>query len=48
MSRKTEYLKLHLPEENEFYNVEKDQNENFEKIDLKIKELDTFEKKNRI
>ena len=45
MSRKTEYLKLHLPEENEFYNVEKDQNENFEKIDLKIKELDTFEKK---
>ena len=26
MSRKTEYLKLHLPEENEFYNVEKDQN----------------------
>lgn len=45
MSRKTEYLKLHLPEENEFYNVEKDQNENFEKIDRKIKELDTFEKK---
>lgn len=45
MSRKTEYLKLHLPDENEFYNVEKDQNENFEKIDGKIKELDTFEKK---
>lgn len=45
MSRKTEYLKLHLPEENEFYNVETDQNENFEKIDRKIKELDTFEKK---
>ena len=45
MARETEYLKLHLPEENEFYNVEKDQNENFEKIDRKIKKLDTFEKK---
>ena len=45
MARETEYLKLYLPEESEFYNVEKDQNENFEKIDRKIKELDTFEKK---
>lgn len=45
MARNTEYLSLYLPEENEFYNVEKDQNENFEKIDRKIKELDTFEKK---
>ena len=45
MARETEYLKLYLPEEGEFYNVEKDQNENFEKIDGKIKELDTFEKK---
>lgn len=45
MARNTEYLSLYLPEENEFYNVETDQNENFEKIDRKIKELDTFEKK---
>ena len=45
MARNTEYLGLYLPEESEFYNVEKDQNENFEKIDRKIKELDTFEKK---
>ncbi len=33
MSKETNFLKLHLPEENEFYSVEKDQNENFEKID---------------
>ena len=45
MARNTDYLSLYLPEESEFYNVEKDQNENFEKIDRKIKELDTFEKK---
>ena len=45
MARNTEYLGLYLPEESEFYNVEKDQNENFEKIDRKIKELDTFENK---
>lgn len=45
MARNTEYLGLYLPEESEFYNVEKDQNENFEKIDRKIKELDTFSKK---
>jgi hypothetical protein len=40
MARKTEYLELHLPDENEFYDVEKDQNENFEKLDIKIKEID--------
>lgn len=40
MARETEYLQLYLPEENEFYNVEKDQNENFEKLDIKIKEID--------
>ena len=44
MSRETSYLKLHLPDENEFYDVEKDQNKNFEKLDKKIEELDTFEK----
>ena len=41
MSRKTEYLELHLPDENEFYDVEKDQNQNFEKIDRKLKEINT-------
>ena len=39
MSRETSYLKLHLPDENEFYDVEKDQNKNFEKIDSKLKEI---------
>jgi hypothetical protein len=33
MARETSNLKLYLPEENEFYDVEKDQNENFEKLD---------------
>lgn len=40
MARETEFLKLFLPSENEYYNVEKDQNENFEKIDTKLKEWD--------
>ena len=40
MARKTQHLNLYLPDENEFYNVEKDQNENFEKIDTKIKEIE--------
>lgn len=33
MSRKTNYLKLHLPDPNEFYDIELDQNKNFELID---------------
>lgn len=33
MARETANLKLYLPEDNEFYDVEKDQNENFEKLD---------------
>ena len=33
MSKETKNLKLYLPEDNEFYDVEKDQNENFEKLD---------------
>lgn len=41
MARITNFLKLWLPESNEVYNVEKDQNENFEKIDAKLKEWDT-------
>lgn len=41
MARITNFLKLWLPEANEVYNVEKDQNENFEKIDTKLKEWDT-------
>lgn len=41
MARITNFLKLFLPEEDEYYNVEKDQNENFEKIDTKLKEWDT-------
>ncbi|MDY4011559.1 MAG: hypothetical protein SOY60_07815, partial [Fusobacterium gastrosuis] len=41
MARVTNFLKLFLPGEDEYYNVEKDQNENFEKIDAKLKEWDT-------
>lgn len=41
MARITNFLKLFLPGEDEYYNVEKDQNENFEKIDTKLKEWDT-------
>lgn len=33
MSRKTKHLKLHLPDANEYYDVEQDQNQNFEIID---------------
>ena len=33
MSRKTNHLKLHLPDPNEYYDVELDQNKNFEIID---------------
>ena len=33
MSRKTNHLKLHLPAPNEYYDVELDQNKNFEIID---------------
>ena len=33
MSRKTNHLKLHLPDSNEYYDVELDQNKNFEIID---------------
>ena len=33
MSRKTNHLKLHLPNPNEYYDVELDQNKNFEIID---------------
>lgn len=33
MSRKTKHLKLHLPDANEYYDVELDQNKNFEIID---------------
>ncbi len=33
MSRKTNHLKLHLPDQNEYYDVELDQNKNFEIID---------------
>lgn len=33
MSRETATLKLYLPEDNEFYDVEKDQNDNFTKLD---------------
>ena len=40
MSRTTRFLKLFLPSDNEYYNVEKDQNENFEKIDKKLGEFD--------
>ncbi len=40
MSRLTNFLKLFLPEDNEYYNVEKDQNENFEKIDGEFKKND--------
>lgn len=39
--RKTEFLKLHLPDENEYYNVELDQNQNFIMVDGKLKEHDT-------
>ena len=35
MSRTTRFLKLFLPEDNDYYRVEEDQNENFEKIDKK-------------
>lgn len=41
MSRITNFLKLFLPEDSEYYNVEKDQNKNFEKIDRKLEEWDT-------
>lgn len=41
MARITNFLKLFLPEADDVYNVEKDQNENFEKIDTKLKEWDT-------
>ena len=33
MSRKTNHLKLHLPDANEYYDIELDQNKNFEIID---------------
>lgn len=39
--RKTEFLKLHLPDENEYYNVELDQNQNFIRVDEKLKEHST-------
>lgn len=38
MSRTTKFLKMFLPEENDYYNIETDQNENFEKIDSKLEE----------
>lgn len=41
MARQTEFLNLYLPDADEVYNVEKDQNENFEKIDVKLKEIDS-------
>lgn len=41
MARITNFLKLFLPEADDVYNVEKDQNENFEKIDTKLKEWNT-------
>lgn len=40
MSRTTRFLKLFLPEDNDYYRVEEDQNENFEKIDKKLEEWD--------
>lgn len=39
--RKTDFLKLHLPDENEYYNVELDQNQNFIRVDGKLKEHNT-------
>lgn len=41
MSRTTRFLKLFLPSDNDYYRVEQDQNENFEKIDRKLEEWDT-------
>lgn len=41
MGRKTQFLNLHLADANDVYDVEVDQNQNFEKIDKKLKELDT-------
>lgn len=41
MSRTTRFLKLFLPSDNDYYRVEQDQNENFEKIDKKLEEWDT-------
>lgn len=41
MSRTTRFLKLFLPNDNDYYRVEQDQNENFEKIDRKLEEWDT-------
>lgn len=41
MGRKTQFLNLHLADANDVYDVEVDQNQNFKKIDKKLKELDT-------
>lgn len=40
MGTRTEFLELYKPDKSEFYDVDRDQNENFEKIDGKLKELD--------
>ncbi|KYM52126.1 hypothetical protein A2U07_07035 [Fusobacterium necrophorum subsp. funduliforme] len=41
MSRITKFLKMYLPDDNDYYSVERDQNENFEKIDRKMEQWDT-------
>lgn len=41
MSRITKFLKMYLPDDNDYYRVEEDQNENFEKIDRKMEQWDT-------
>lgn len=38
MGRQTRFLKLYLPDRNDYYRVTQDQNENFEKIDEKLGE----------
>lgn len=40
MGTQTKYLQLYKPAKNDYYNVETDQNENFDKIDKKIEEMD--------